>query len=162
MLSRVQLFETHELWPARLLCPWDSPGKNTGVDCIPFSRRSSWPRDRIQVSCIAGLSYSLHVFISMWLISICQAFQRKLSRTDSKPPLKIKPTKTHTRRRNGSFSSLPFPKGNGLPKSAISLLVFIIQKRVGNWCLPLVSVQQVWSVTAAVALWRREQIAMIP
>ena len=19
------------LWPARLLCPWDSPGKNTGV-----------------------------------------------------------------------------------------------------------------------------------
>ena len=23
----------HGLWPARLLCPWDSPGKNTGVDC---------------------------------------------------------------------------------------------------------------------------------
>ena len=21
------------LWPARLLCPWDSPGKNTGVGC---------------------------------------------------------------------------------------------------------------------------------
>ena len=20
-------------WPARLLCPWDSPGKNTGVGC---------------------------------------------------------------------------------------------------------------------------------
>ena len=27
--SRVRLFAT----PARLLCPWDSPGKNTGVDC---------------------------------------------------------------------------------------------------------------------------------
>ena len=27
--SRVQLFAT----PARLLCPWDSPGKNTGVGC---------------------------------------------------------------------------------------------------------------------------------
>ena len=27
MLSRVQLF------PARLLCPWGSPGKNTGVGC---------------------------------------------------------------------------------------------------------------------------------
>ena len=27
--SRVQLFAT----PAGLLCPWDSPGKNTGVDC---------------------------------------------------------------------------------------------------------------------------------
>ena len=26
-------FQSHELQPARLLCPWDSPGKNTGVDC---------------------------------------------------------------------------------------------------------------------------------
>ena len=23
----------HGLWPARLLCPWNSPGKNTGVCC---------------------------------------------------------------------------------------------------------------------------------
>ena len=22
------------LWPARLLCPWDSPGKNTGVGSL--------------------------------------------------------------------------------------------------------------------------------
>ena len=21
------------MWPARFLCPWDSPGKNTGADC---------------------------------------------------------------------------------------------------------------------------------
>ena len=39
MLSCVQLFVTFEeepgglQKPARLLCPWDSPGKNTGVDC---------------------------------------------------------------------------------------------------------------------------------
>ena len=25
--------QLHELWPARLLSPWDSPGKNTGVGC---------------------------------------------------------------------------------------------------------------------------------
>ena len=25
--------QPHGLQPARLLCPWDSPGKNTGVDC---------------------------------------------------------------------------------------------------------------------------------
>ena len=25
--------QPHELWPATLLCPWDSPGKNTGVGC---------------------------------------------------------------------------------------------------------------------------------
>ena len=24
---------THRLWPARLLWPWDSPGKNTGAGC---------------------------------------------------------------------------------------------------------------------------------
>ena len=29
--GRVQLFVTPQ--PARLLCPWDSPGKNTGVGC---------------------------------------------------------------------------------------------------------------------------------
>ena len=32
-LSRVQLLRPHGLWPARLLCPWDFPGKNTGVGC---------------------------------------------------------------------------------------------------------------------------------
>ena len=31
--SRVQLCATPWLQPTRLLCPWDSPGKNTGVGC---------------------------------------------------------------------------------------------------------------------------------
>ena len=26
-------FRSHGLWPTRLLCPWDSPSKNTGVGC---------------------------------------------------------------------------------------------------------------------------------
>ena len=26
---------------AKLLCPWNFPGKNSGVDCHPFSRGSS-------------------------------------------------------------------------------------------------------------------------
>ena len=26
-------WQPHGLWPARLLCPWNSPGKNTGVGC---------------------------------------------------------------------------------------------------------------------------------
>ena len=49
----------HGLWPARLLHPWDSPGKDTGVGCIPFSRGSSWPRDRIWVSHIAGRFFTI-------------------------------------------------------------------------------------------------------
>ena len=31
--SRVRLCATHGLQPTRHLCPWDSPGKNTGVGC---------------------------------------------------------------------------------------------------------------------------------
>ena len=31
--SCVQFFMTYGLLPARLLCPWDSPGKNTRVGC---------------------------------------------------------------------------------------------------------------------------------
>ena len=37
LLIRVQLFAN----PARLLCAWDSPGKNTEVCLYPFSRGSS-------------------------------------------------------------------------------------------------------------------------
>ena len=41
----------HRLQPTRLLCPWNFPGKNTGVGCFP--RGSSWPRDGTCVSCIS-------------------------------------------------------------------------------------------------------------
>ena len=37
--------QRHGLWPARLLCPWDSPDKNTGVGCHALLRGSFWPRD---------------------------------------------------------------------------------------------------------------------
>ena len=33
-LSHVHSLRPHGLWPARLLCPWDFPGKNTGVGCL--------------------------------------------------------------------------------------------------------------------------------
>ena len=33
MLSCFSHVQPHGLQPARLLCPWDSPGKNTGVGC---------------------------------------------------------------------------------------------------------------------------------
>ena len=29
----VALLQLHGLYPARLLCPWDFPGKNTGAGC---------------------------------------------------------------------------------------------------------------------------------
>ena len=41
--SRVRLFETvyYGLQLSRVLCPWDSPGKNTGVGCHAFLQESN-------------------------------------------------------------------------------------------------------------------------
>ena len=53
MLSRIWLIIT--LWITvahRLLCPWDSPGKNAGVSAISSFRGSSPPRDGTWVSSI--------------------------------------------------------------------------------------------------------------
>ena len=33
LLSRARFLATHGLQPTRLLCPWDFPGKSTGVGC---------------------------------------------------------------------------------------------------------------------------------
>ena len=49
----------HGLQPARLLCPWNSPCRNTGVGSMPFFQGSSWPRDQNQVSCIAGRFFTI-------------------------------------------------------------------------------------------------------
>ena len=42
------------LRPARLLCPWGSPGENAGVACRALLRGSSQPQGPSQVSGIAG------------------------------------------------------------------------------------------------------------
>ena len=45
--------QPYGLQPARLLCPWDSSGKNTGWVTVPFSRESSRPRDQTcSISCV--------------------------------------------------------------------------------------------------------------
>ena len=45
---------SNSFWPIRLICPWDSPGKNTAVGCHSLLQGFSQPRDRTPVSCIAG------------------------------------------------------------------------------------------------------------
>ena len=54
--------------PSRLLCPWDSPGKNIGEVAISSSRGSSWPRDRTWVSCISctGMRFFFFFFFYHW------------------------------------------------------------------------------------------------
>ena len=47
------LLPPHGLSPARLLCPWDFPGKNTRVGCHFLLQIISWTRDWMHVSCTA-------------------------------------------------------------------------------------------------------------
>ena len=42
--------QPYGLKPTRLLCSWDSPGKNTGVDFHALLQGSSQPRDRTHIS----------------------------------------------------------------------------------------------------------------
>ena len=36
--------QPHGLWPTKLLCPWNSPGNNTGVGCHDLPNPGSEPR----------------------------------------------------------------------------------------------------------------------
>ena len=49
----------HGRQPARLVCPRDSPGENTGVGCMPSSRGSSRPRIEPTTSGMSQLSLAL-------------------------------------------------------------------------------------------------------
>ena len=51
--------DPHKLYPIRLLCPWNSPARVLEWVAIPFSRGSSWSRDRTQVSCTAGRFFTV-------------------------------------------------------------------------------------------------------
>ena len=46
------------LWTVahQVLCPWGSPGQNTGVGCHPSSRGTSQPRDWTQVSWVSCIT----------------------------------------------------------------------------------------------------------
>ena len=45
--------QPHGLLPARLLCPWNFPGKLLEPVAVSYSRGSSQPRDQTQISCIS-------------------------------------------------------------------------------------------------------------
>ena len=49
----------HGLQPARLLCPWNSPGKNTGVDYHPLLQSNFPTQGQTLVSCIAGKFFTI-------------------------------------------------------------------------------------------------------
>ena len=53
VLSHIWLFVTLCTVASRLLCPWDSPGNNSGTGChFLLSKGSSWTRNQTCISCI--------------------------------------------------------------------------------------------------------------
>ena len=53
----------HGLQPIRLLCPWNSSGKNTRVDCHSLA---SQPRNQTQVFCITGRFFTIWAIGKSW------------------------------------------------------------------------------------------------
>ena len=51
--------QPHGLRPTRLVCPWNSPGKNTGVGSHFLLQGIFLLRDWTQVSCIAGRFFTI-------------------------------------------------------------------------------------------------------
>ena len=73
------------MWPARLLYPWDSPGRNTELGCISFSRGSSWLRNGAQAFWIAGRFFTdwairevLHLLMNTPVIVLAYLFPLSL------------------------------------------------------------------------------------
>ena len=58
----------HELQPTRLLCPWNSSGKDTGVGCYSLLQGSSWPRNWNWVSCIVDRFFTIWATRETWEI----------------------------------------------------------------------------------------------
>ena len=82
MSSSLQLYG---LWPTRLLCPWDSPGKNTGVGCLALLQGIFWTQGSNQhLLCLLHwqvgslslvppgkpLNSSLPVDLPLWLLTL--------------------------------------------------------------------------------------------
>ena len=59
----------HRLQLARILRPWDFPGKNTGVSCHALLQGSSQPRDWTQVSHIAGGFFTIWATREAYLLA---------------------------------------------------------------------------------------------
>ena len=66
--------QSHGLYLARLFCPWNSPGKNTGVGFHVLSRGFSWPRDQTRISCgscIVGGFFTTEALRNPHLLTHC-------------------------------------------------------------------------------------------
>ena len=101
--------QSYELLPARLLCPWDSPGKNTGVGfCVLL--QGLFPAQRLNL-CLLHILY----FCTMKAASACFL---------TNPPTRTSSARYRSKQFNLSFVS--FSDGGFVPtKDAFKVLGFL-------------------------------------
>jgi len=102
---------------------WGSPGKNTGVGSIPFSRGSSRSKDQTQVFCIAGR------FFTVWAIREAQIAHTNNMLTVVLKYLKVN-DHTYSIRVN-DFSSLPLFPHSGKWQKWYLFWVLVLEDLVG-------------------------------
>ena len=66
MLISVQLFATPWLQPIRVFCPWNSPGKNTAVDCHFLLSGTSRPRDWTHIFNVSSIGRRVIYHCTTW------------------------------------------------------------------------------------------------
>ena len=152
-LNRVCLFVTHGLWPTRLLCPWNSPGKNTGEGSHSllqgiFPTQGSNPGLLYCTQILYHLSHqgSPHIHLSVYNF-ICQLYLNKAGKkwknsTDLFFMFRavfLQPFLFIVQLRNKStqkllvlpFLGLKLLEGGG--STSVASLVFHSTKRVSKW-----------------------------
>ena len=70
--------QAYGLWPTGLLCPWDFPGKITGVGCHFLLQGSSRSWDRIYLSCLTEDSLLLSLQGSLWTVVLEKTLENPL------------------------------------------------------------------------------------
>ena len=119
----------HGLEPTRLLCPWNSPGKNTGVGCHALLQGSSQPRDWTQVSCFVGRFFTIWTtweFQYMYILcaNLLQWCPTLCSPMDCSPP----GSSVHgiSQERILEWVAMPSSRGSSLPRGSNPCLLHLL------------------------------------
>ena len=126
----------HGLWPTRLLCPWDFPGKNTGVGCH-FLLQGIFPTQGSNLCPLYLQADSLplsHQGRQGWTAAAAKSLQLCLTLCDpidSSPPGSTVPRVLQARTLEWAattwinFESIMLSKRNQSPKTSYSEVPFI-------------------------------------
>ena len=72
--------QLHGLWPSRLLCPWDSLGKNTGVGCHALLQGILPTQGQHPINPSTFQAQPRPEGVEKWTISWCKEMQRHVAK----------------------------------------------------------------------------------